>query len=69
MANLDLTAADRCDLCGSQAWVRAWISAEKSELLFCAHDWRLHEPAFTAKGGFCFDQRDKINATLDVSPI
>jgi hypothetical protein len=68
MANLDLTAGDRCDQCGAQAWIRAWIDAAKPELLFCGHHWHDHEAKFLAAGGFIFDQRDRINATLDVSP-
>ena len=37
-----LTAADRCDRCGAQAYVRA-VMASGSELLFCAHHWRDNE--------------------------
>lgn len=37
-----LTAADRCDRCGAQAYVRA-IMASGSELLFCAHHWHENE--------------------------
>ncbi|TAM93808.1 MAG: hypothetical protein EPN43_00055 [Jatrophihabitans sp.] len=33
-----LTAADRCDRCGAQAYVRA-VMPTGSELLFCAHHW------------------------------
>ncbi|WP_066518723.1 DUF7455 domain-containing protein [Curtobacterium ammoniigenes] len=31
----ELTAADRCDLCGAQAYIRATMAT--GELLFCAH--------------------------------
>jgi hypothetical protein len=31
----ELTAADRCDSCGAQAYIR--VSIGTSELLFCAH--------------------------------
>ncbi|MBK4346720.1 DUF7455 domain-containing protein [Lacisediminihabitans changchengi] len=31
----ELTAADRCDSCGAQAYIRVAIG--ESELLFCAH--------------------------------
>jgi len=37
-----LTAADRCDRCGAQAYVRVTM-ASGSELLFCAHHGRAHE--------------------------
>jgi hypothetical protein len=33
--NHQLTAADRCDSCGAQAYIRATMSS--GELLFCAH--------------------------------
>ncbi|WP_270889146.1 DUF7455 domain-containing protein [Pedococcus sp. 5OH_020] len=38
-----LTAADRCDRCGAQAYVRARLHAG-GELLFCAHHGREHLP-------------------------
>lgn len=39
-----LNAADRCDRCGAQAYVRATLHAG-GELLFCAHHGRAHTPA------------------------
>ncbi|MBP6997484.1 MAG: hypothetical protein KBB39_15225 [Phycicoccus sp.] len=39
-----LTAADRCDRCGAQAYVRVRLHAG-GELLFCAHHGRQHLPA------------------------
>ncbi len=39
----ELTAADRCDRCGAQAYVRARLHAG-GELLFCAHHGREHLP-------------------------
>lgn len=38
-----LTAADRCDRCGAQAYVRARLHAG-GELFFCAHHGREHLP-------------------------
>lgn len=37
----ELTAADRCDRCGAQAYVRARL-ADGLELHFCAHHGRAH---------------------------
>lgn len=37
-----LNAADRCDRCGAQAYMRVTLSSG-SELLFCAHHGREHE--------------------------
>ena len=36
-----LTAADRCDRCGAQAYLRVTLSGG-SELLFCAHHGKEH---------------------------
>jgi hypothetical protein len=36
-----LTAADRCDRCGAQAYIRARLTTG-GELLFCAHHGREH---------------------------
>lgn len=36
-----LTAADRCDRCGAQAYVRV-VLRSSNELLFCAHHNRQH---------------------------
>lgn len=36
-----LTASDRCDRCGAQAYLRVHL-ASGSELLFCAHHAREH---------------------------
>lgn len=36
-----LTAADRCDRCGAQAYYRVTL-ASGGELLFCAHHGRAH---------------------------
>lgn len=38
LAPSDLTALDRCDRCGAQAFFRAVLTA--GELLFCAHHGR-----------------------------
>lgn len=37
-----LTAADRCDRCGAQAYVRTTM-VSGSDLLFCAHHWHENE--------------------------
>jgi hypothetical protein len=39
-----LTAADRCDRCGAQAYVRVRLHSG-GELFFCAHHGRKHAPA------------------------
>jgi hypothetical protein len=37
IATRELTALDRCDRCGAQAYVRAVLEASGGELLFCGH--------------------------------
>jgi hypothetical protein len=37
-----LTALDRCDLCGAQAYVRVTLAS--GELLFCAHHGTEYKP-------------------------
>lgn len=40
--NEPLTALDRCDRDGAQAYVRVTLEGG-TELLFCAHHWREHK--------------------------
>ena len=42
-----LTAADRCDRCGAQAFVRVVLSA--GDLLFCGHHARAYEVGLREK--------------------
>jgi hypothetical protein len=42
----ELTAADRCDSCGAQAYIR--VSIGSSELLFCAHHGKKHQEKLAA---------------------
>lgn len=58
-----LTAVDRCDRCGAQAYVRA-ILASGSELLFCAHHWHANEDALRE---IAIDVYDELNRLADVS--
>ena len=41
LASAQLTAADRCDSCGAQAYIRVVVS--NGELLFCAHHGKKHQ--------------------------
>ncbi|MCD4549490.1 MULTISPECIES: DUF7455 domain-containing protein [unclassified Schaalia] len=50
-----LTAADRCDLCGARAWVRATM--KNGSLLFCAHHVRGHVDALREKAIELIDER------------
>ncbi len=54
-----LTAHDRCDRCGAQAYVRATLPGG-TELLFCAHHAREHAPKFTALATHVQDETDRL---------
>ena len=45
LAPSDLTAMDRCDRCGAQAFYRAVLTS--GELLFCAHHGREYSARLT----------------------
>ena len=62
-----LTAADRCDRCGAQAYVRVLL-ASGGELLFCAHHGREHEAKLRAVAAEIHDQTDRLHATPATAP-
>ncbi|KGM14270.1 DUF7455 domain-containing protein [Cellulomonas bogoriensis] len=53
-----LTAADRCDRCGAQAYVR--VVLEAGELLFCAHHARHHAPGLADVAVHIQDETDRL---------
>lgn len=55
-----LTAADRCDYCGSRAWVR--VTLANGQLLFCAHHARQHMDALRASALSVQDDRHLLLA-------
>ncbi len=57
-----LTAADRCDRCGAQAYVRASL-VSGGELLFCVHHANEHRPALEAAGAVFYDESDRLDET------
>ena len=54
-----LTAQDRCDRCGAQAYVRATLPAG-AELLFCGHHGNAHRPSLLVAGASIHDETDKL---------
>ena len=54
-----LTAVDRCDRCGAQAYVRALLPSGL-ELLFCAHHNRQHSSALTKIAVGIHDETDRL---------
>ncbi len=57
----ELTAADRCDACGAQAYVRV-LMAGGGELLFCAHHARKHSEALSSVATHIHDETDRLHA-------
>jgi len=57
-----LTAADRCDRCGAQAYVRARLTSG-GELLFCAHHGREHLPKLQDLALEIIDESDRLQET------
>jgi hypothetical protein len=54
-----ITAMDRCDRCGAQAYVRALLP-NGLELLFCAHHSRQHSSALTKIAVDIHDETDRL---------
>ena len=54
----ELTAADRCDSCGAQAYIRVTIG--NSELLFCAHHGRRHQEKLAAVATGWHDESSRL---------
>ena len=57
-----LTAADRCDRCGAQAYVRARLTTG-GELLFCAHHGREHLPKLQHLTAEIQDETGRLHET------
>ncbi|GAB3496368.1 DUF7455 domain-containing protein [Nocardiopsis coralliicola] len=57
-----LTAADRCDRCGAQAYVRV-VLASGGELLFCAHHMRKHDEEIRKIASDIQDETSRLQET------
>ena len=60
-----LTAAERCDRCGAQAYVRVLL-ASGGELLFCAHHGREHADKLRQVAAEIHDESDRLTASPTV---
>jgi len=62
-----LSAADRCDRCGAQAYLRVELQSG-GELLFCAHHAREHGDKLREIAAHVIDETDKLHdATAGVA--
>lgn len=59
-ADRPMTALDRCDSCGAQAYVRVVLNG--SELLFCAHHARKHEEKLRPLAEVWHDETHRLDA-------
>ena len=57
-----LSAADRCDRCGAQAYLRVELQSG-GELLFCAHHAREHGEKLKEIAVTLVDETDKLTST------
>lgn len=55
-----LSAHDRCDRCGAQAYVKVVLSAG-GELLFCAHHHRANADALEAVTAEVIDETERLH--------
>ncbi len=62
-----LTAADRCDRCGAQAYLRVELQSG-GELLFCAHHAREHGDALKEVAATVVDETHKLTTPPAKAP-
>ena len=62
-----MSAADRCDRCGAQAYLRVELQSG-GELLFCAHHAREHGDKLREIAVTVVDETHKLSGTPAVAP-
>ncbi|GGF32550.1 hypothetical protein GCM10011519_02460 [Marmoricola endophyticus] len=62
-----LSAVDRCDRCGAQAYLRVMLPSG-GELLFCAHHAREHGPKLREVASEVLDETHKLDETPASAP-
>jgi len=62
-----LTASDRCDRCGAQAYLRVELQSG-GELLFCAHHARQHGDKLREIAATFIDETDKLATAPPSAP-
>lgn len=63
-----LTALDRCDRCGAQAYVRVELT-RGGELLFCAHHAREHADKLEQVAVAIQDETGRLTSTPAIAPL
>ena len=62
-----LTAQDRCDRCGAQAYIRVTMPSG-GELLFCAHHGHAHETRLRELDAHIHDDSSRLTETQVTAP-
>jgi hypothetical protein len=62
-----LSAADRCDRCGAQAYLKVELQSG-GELLFCAHHAREHGDKLREVAAQVVDETDRLHHTAASAP-
>jgi hypothetical protein len=57
-----LTAFDRCDMCGAQAYVRVTLAS--GELLFCAHHGAAYKPKLIESALHWHDESARLTESV-----
>ena len=63
-----LSAADRCDRCGAQAYLKVELLSG-GELLFCAHHAREHGDKLREIAAYVHDETDRLADTPAAAPV
>jgi hypothetical protein len=66
-SSASLSAADRCDRCGAQAYLRVELQSG-GELLFCAHHAREHGDKLREIAANVIDETKRLSATPAIAP-
>ena len=61
-----LTASDRCDRCGAQAYIRVVLTSG-GELLFCAHHGRAHADKLRDVAQMIHDESERLEETPTIA--
>lgn len=63
-----LTAADRCDRCGAQAYVRVVLTAG-GDLLFCAHHYAEHADRLRPQAAQILDETHRLTEVVTAPEV
>jgi len=63
-----LTASDRCDRCGAQAYIRVVLSAG-GDLLFCSHHFNEHAEKLRPFAAEIIDESHRLNESPNYATI